>query len=1183
MVPSAPGPEIARRDRLPPRLLPVLCFAAAHLFLILAFAAMAPRPALLTGFFYQPRTVAIVHLVTLGWIGLSILGAIYVVGPLALRMPMPARWIDNVALGFSVIGVAGMVAHFHLEEYGGMAWSAGMVAAGILHVAVRALAGLRSAPIQRAVKLHIVLAFLNALAAATVGILLGVHKVRPFLPGAPLSIVYGHAHLAAIGWAGMMVAGTGYRLLPMVLPSAMPRGRGLYLSAVLLEAGAVGLFLSFVMQSAWRIAFALLVLGGFGAFLLHVQWMKRRLRRPPPGMPRPDYGAMHSVQALSYAAVSAVCGLILALSPPRDADTGFAAAYGVFGLIGFLSQMVVGIGSRILPMFAACHANLNACAVRPPNYAHDMPVRRLQAPAFYLWTAGVPALAAGLWGGSAPLVAAGATLLLGAAILGAINTAMVLRHAFVVPRPAVAGAQGCLLVPGLLLLALFVSCGQRPGPPAAAGGPARGPRSGVIEMAERLEAITRDLDPIKNKFLNTERVKILRGAIERAGGDPERRARLTIDLADELLKVGSAEQAIALMQPFLRSEVRATGFAPPIGEVRKFLAVACYRLGVQENCMGRPNAERCLLPIRGAGVHTEPRGARAAIRELSALLRADPEDLGARWLLNMSYMILGKYPEEVPRPWLIPPPVFASEHDIKRFPNVADRAGLDVFNHAGGGIMEDFDGDRLLDIMVSSMGTRDQLHLFRNQGDGTFADRTEAAGLIGEVGGLNMVHADFDNDGDADVLVLRGGWMMLGGRYPNSLLRNDGEGTFEDVTEEAGILSHHPTQTAAWGDYDNDGWLDLFIGNESLGPDDPHPSELYHNDRDGTFSDATSSFTFADLGYVKGAAWGDYDNDGWQDLYVAVKQGRNFLFRNGGKPGSAGQRGGGWRFTDVTFAAGVVGPASSFPTWFWDYDNDGWLDLFVAGYLPTSLDDAAGMYLGRPTRTDMPRLYRNARDGTFSDVTRAVRLDRVALPMGANFGDLDNDGWPDAYFGTGQPNFEIVIPNRLFRNAEGRFFQDVTMSANMGHLAKGHGVAFGDIDNDGDQDIFEQMGGFYEADVAQNVLYENPGHGNRWITLKLEGRRSNRSAIGTRIRVRVTTPTGKRDIHATVGWGGSFGGNSLQQEIGLGDAISIVAIEVSWPATGKVQIFRDVEPDRVYRIVEGEDRLTVSPVRTFKL
>jgi hypothetical protein len=734
-----------------------------------------------------------------------------------------------------------------------------------------------------------------------------------------------------------------------------------------------------------------------------------------------------------------------------------------------------------------------------------------------------------------------------------------------------------------LLLPLLSSCGGRSDPRPKAGVAVRGGVEGTRRMAERLEAITRGLDPLKNRFLNTERVNVLRQAIGRAAGDPERRARLMVDLADELLKVGASEQAIALMQPFLRPDAQKAGHAPPVERVRAFLAICYYRLGVQENCMARPNPERCLMPIRGAGVHTEQRGARAAIKELTALLRDDPEDLGTRWLLNMAYMILGEYPDRVPRPWLVPPPVFASEYDVGRFPNVAERAGLDVFNHAGGAVMEDFDGDRLLDIMVSSMGPRDQLRLFRNEGNGRFTETTETAGLKGEVGGLNIVHADYDNDGDADVLVLRGGWMMLGGRYPNSLLRNRGDGAFEDVTEEAGLLSFHPTQTGAWGDYDNDGWLDLFIGNESMAPEDPHPSELYRNNRDGTFTDRTVNLKQADLGYVKGVAWGDYNNDERQDLYVSVKGGPNRLFRNDGKRTFPGPRGEDWRFTDVTTAAGVADPPNAFPTWFWDYDNDGWLDLFVAGYVPTDVDDVAGMYLGRPTRTDMPRLYRNNRDGTFTDVTGAARLGRVALPMGANFGDLDNDGYPDAYFGTGQPNFEIIIPNRLFRNVEGRFFQEVTESAHVGHLQKGHGVAFGDIDNDGDQDIFEQMGGFYESDVAQNVLYENPGHGNRWITLRLEGRRSNRSAIGTRIRVQVMTPRGGRDIFATAGWGGSFGGNSLQQEIGLGDATSIIAIEVTWPATGEVQIFRGVEPDRVYRVVEGEDRLAVVPVKSFRL
>jgi hypothetical protein len=686
-------------------------------------------------------------------------------------------------------------------------------------------------------------------------------------------------------------------------------------------------------------------------------------------------------------------------------------------------------------------------------------------------------------------------------------------------------------------------------------------------MAARLAELARNMDPAKNRFLNAERAKLARMAMDRSD-DPARRTMLTAVAADELLKMGATEQAIALVQPLLAAGPGTAG-VPPVEQTREFLALCLYRLGVQENCMAHPNPERCLMPIRGQGVHTDPRGARAAVEQLKALLATRPDHLGARWMLNVASMALAEYPEKVPPRFLIPPRAFEPEYDVGRFPNVAARAGLGIITHAGGAIMEDFDGDGLLDIMVSAMGLWDQLRLFHNNGDGTFSDRTGAAGITGEVGGLNAIDADYDNDGDVDVLVLRGGWAQAGGRFPNSLLRNNGDGTFEDVTEEAGILSFHPTQTGTWGDYDGDGWLDLVIGNESM-QEDPHPSELYHNNGDGTFTDRSIDLGNPDLGYVKAVVWGDYNNDGRPDLYVSVLDGDNHLFRNDGRRTSLLPGGAGWRFTDVSREAGVAGPRDSFPAWFWDYDNDGWLDILVAGFKITDVGDVAAMYLGMTPRTQMPVLYHNNHDGTFTDVSRAARIDRVAITMGSNFGDLDNDGWPDPYFGTGEPDLRSIIPNRLFRNAGGKFFQEVTASAGVGHIQKGHGVAFGDIDNDGDQDIFEEMGGFYEGDLAQSVLYENPGHGNRWITLRLEGRRSNRSAIGARIKVQVATPRGPRDIHATVGTGGSFGGNSLQQEIGLGDASSIVAIEVSWPTTGKTQVFRDAALDRVYGIVEGE-------------
>jgi hypothetical protein len=700
-------------------------------------------------------------------------------------------------------------------------------------------------------------------------------------------------------------------------------------------------------------------------------------------------------------------------------------------------------------------------------------------------------------------------------------------------------------------------------------------------MAERLETITRTLDPLKNPFLNTERVRVVREALARTD-DPERRTRLTVALAEELLKTGSAEQAIAMMQPFLEARGRALPGAPPVERTRRFLALASYRMGIQQNCGARPNAARCILPLGRDGIHESPRGTRAALALWAGLLKDDPDDLAARWLYNIGAMTVGDYPGGVPRAWLIPEEVFAPETPFPVFRNVAPIAGLDAENHAGGALMEDFDGDGLLDVMVSSMQPSDQLRLFRNDGDGRFTEVTEAAGLRGETGGLNLVHADYDNDGDPDVLLLRGGWMRLGGRYPKSLLRNDGGMSFEDVTEEAGLLTLHPTQTAAWGDYDGDGWLDLMVGNESAPPFDPHPSELFRNNGDGTFSDRSFNLGESELGYVKGVVWGDYDNDGRQDLFVSVLGWDNQLLRNEGPRAVPGPGGQDWVFTDVTDRAGVREPLDSFAAWFWDYDNDGWLDLLVDGYLPTEVADFALMYLGRPTRTPMPRLYRNNRDGTFADVSRATRIDRVALPMGANFGDLDNDGWPDAYFGTGQPNLDAVLPNRLFRNDGGRVFQDVTLAARVGHLQKGHGIAFGDIDNDGDQDLFAQMGGFYDCDVARNVLFENPGGGGGSITLRLQGRRANRSAIGARIRVRVVTPRGPRDLFALAGTGGSFGGNSLQQEIGLGDATAVMEIEIRWPGSDRVQTFRGAGPAGVYRIVEGREALEPVEVRSFR-
>ncbi len=206
-------------------------------------------------------------------------------------------------------------------------------------------------------------------------------------------------------------------------------------------------------------------------------------------------------------------------------------------------------------------------------------------------------------------------------------------------------------------------------------------------------------------------------------------------------------------------------------------------------------------------------------------------------------------------------------------------------------------------------------------------------------------------------------------------------------------------------------------------------------------------------------------------------------------------------------------------------------------------------------------------------MTSAARLDRVLLVMGANHGDLDSDGNPDIYLGTGAPDFRTLMPNRMFRNQGGATFQDVTTAGGFGHLQKGHGVAFADIDGDGDQDIYSVQGGWYTGDTFTNVLFENPGNDNHWLTLRLVGETSNRSAFGARIHVRARRGAFARSIHQRVDTGGSFGSTSLQAEIGLGRATAIERVEVRWPASGETQIFEAVELDRVYVIREGKDAL----------
>ncbi len=477
---------------------------------------------------------------------------------------------------------------------------------------------------------------------------------------------------------------------------------------------------------------------------------------------------------------------------------------------------------------------------------------------------------------------------------------------------------------------------------------------------------------------------------------------------------------------------------------------------------------------------------------------------------------------------------------------------------AGGAVIEDFDGDGLHDIAVSSVGPNDSVRLYKNTGGGKFVDWSEQARLIGITGGLNLNVTDYNNDGAPDLMIQRGGWNR-DSRVPGSLLRNDGHGVFKDVTIESGLYSEVPSQAYAWGDYNNDGWIDLFVGREAypktaatlfpttvpwLAPDsDDRPSQLFLNMKDGTFRDVTAVSEISVRAVVKGVVWGDVNNDGLLDLYLSTYGSSNRLFINQGEQA-------GWRFKEQTRSAGVGLPTAGFPTWMWDFNNDGWLDI-AAFSNDIVVERALGFFYDQPFTSEPSQLYINNRDGSFSKLPRAQNETFGFLVMGGAFGDLNSDGWLDGYVGTGAPPIQSILPNLVLLNHGGEAIEDVrtvTAQSRLGHLQKGHGIAIGDIENSGSEMVFANFGGMYLGDTFHSALFVSSSRPKSWIGLKLVGVRSNRIALGARVKIVGRDRRGRvKAIFRALGSGSSFGSNTLRLTIALDFFKKIEHIEIHWP------------------------------------
>lgn len=533
-----------------------------------------------------------------------------------------------------------------------------------------------------------------------------------------------------------------------------------------------------------------------------------------------------------------------------------------------------------------------------------------------------------------------------------------------------------------------------------------------------------------------------------------------------------------------------------------------------------------------------------------------------QWLLKVALeqLPVGARPP-LPKQAIFPSPEFSRDASVRlEFREEAASLGIDRLDGNGTCAWGDLDGDGDLDLVEAGSGAF--VMVYRNDG-GRFTDATAAFGLTGVPSGYSLNLADYDNDGKLDLYVTLNGWS---GPLPNRLFHNT-DGRFEDVSARSGADDAGDGFVSVWGDLDNDGWLDIVVANGVL--KDGSTPRVYRNNRNGTFTNVTRAAGIVEpptYGAI-GVALGDYDKDGDLDILInGLNDAPNRLYRNEGA----------WRFTESAAKAGLrQAPHNGFVCFFTDYDNDGWPDIVTTSLAPWEavVEGMKAGYAPASAQTlhpDTNRLFRNNRNGTFTDVTYQARLYFPTGTMGAGVADLDNDGFVDFYFGTGDPQLTRLEPNRFFRNNGDGTFTDWTAAAGFARPGnKGHGVTFVDLDDDGDLDVYAQLGGHYPGDAARNAFYRNlAGNRNHWLAMELRGVVSNRFGVGAQITVRAGGRTFYREVKGGEGFGST---DPYRVHIGLGSLRRVDEVEVRWPS-GKRQVLGAMETGRLLRVKEKEGR-----------
>jgi hypothetical protein len=536
-----------------------------------------------------------------------------------------------------------------------------------------------------------------------------------------------------------------------------------------------------------------------------------------------------------------------------------------------------------------------------------------------------------------------------------------------------------------------------------------------------------------------------------------------------------------------------------------------------------------------------------AIHHGVTCLEQDMTNERARHWLWLAAQKVGGYPATV-RQELRMQVVEGYHQTALEIDEVAAEIGLDKTAGGRGTAVFDLNGDGTLDVVIA--GAHAGCSLYRNNGDGTFTNISTGSGLDRCVYAFSMAVGDYDNNGLPDLFIVGLGFF----NSPGKLMRNNGDGTFTDVTEEAGLNIWGPGFVSTWIDYDGDGYLDLFVTNNLGGLfDHKTPNRLFHNNGNGTFTDVTTAAGLTTLWPSLGATWGDFRNCGLPDLFIS-NLGHAQLFRNNGDG----------TFTDVSHAAGIDAAAIGTNCLCCDIDNDGWLDIVQFTYSRPQ-DAIYTLRTGHGPRGSAPmRVWRNNRDGTFTNIAPQLGLTGCWGTMSGTVGDVNNDGHLDILMGNGGPGMDHTEASLLLEN-DGCRFHNVTFAAGMPFTGKGHGANMADLAGDGRLHLIVAGGGMYPGDLLTATVFRPKRLPGNYLNVRLVGTRSNRDAIGARLRLQA----GGRAQHRLVSGGSGFGCLPYEQHFGLGTGTQIERLEIRWPS-GHVQQLEQLPCNQSIRIVEGQ-------------